>query len=986
MGNASRSRTHAGRSISGGLAARLVGLAAVVFALALVSAASAATYPSPPHDFAPVSGAQPLYSVASGANPRPLLVVTVTFSDETPPASLADATVKQRVFGPGFPNLADYYRANSFGKMFFTPAPETCDTAGDGVVRIVYGTRASFDAASGPAENRAILDAVNARGCVNFASFDRNGDGHVGADELALLEIDATARNCGQTTSITGSPTYNGKIFDRSMSDSASQANILTLAHEVGHQTLGTRDLYGFGAGSFDLYGPTCGAPDTTMFDFNAWQKTHLGWVTPTVVARDGYYDVPRADTNPAAFILYDPDRGTNDYFIVENREKHAGTYDQDATDSGLVIWRADDSQYNSASDTVRAIDIMRTDGATNPGCTSAGCYGGSTGDAWSRANPATPQDTMARTWRDGTPSNVAVRAICDAADTMRVYFDVRGPGVMVNTCHRAADTLHPGDPTTIDFPVLNTGEATDTFNFTVTGLPAGWTASTDTQTLGAGAGSVAHVQVTPPGDAATGGYAYSVRGTSTTDASISSNAPTSGTVVLDPTAIAYTGATSHPTGEPAGFLARITDPATGDSPVVGDPVTFLLSDGVHTLSATSPTDATGTAGTSPTLSVPAGTYTLTISVGRLTRHGPASTSTTYTVQRRPTTIVYTGDLTQDYHDTANLSSTLTDTITGAPLAGQTTSFSLGSQTTPAAAPTTPGGISGATIVIGQAAGPVPVGAAFAGDATYLPSSDSKTFAITREETTLTYTGDTGLIANGRTAHLSGVLREDGTVPIAGRSVTFTLGTGASAQSCPASTGATGQADCTISPVIQPLGPGTAAGAFAGDGFYLPSADSGNTVIYQPGGAFAIAASGVLATIPRQPLVVCPPGGSARQGVLDTPAAGLTAFAASCHTDPVTGTTTPAASVGTVVLLGGLLRITGIESACTAGPDGISCSSSVGSVNGRPIGTAAVTLRIAGSIVALNQTLSNGPGRPVRIAVHVVTPLEEITLAESYFD
>src|SRR4051794_12743862 len=366
-----------------------------------------------------------LYNAANAATPRPLLVIQTTFTDIATPAGLNDSATAARVFGPSFPNVGGYFSAVSFGKLTFTPAPETCGATNDGVVTINVGDSATFIALPDPALNRTVLDAVNALGCVDFAKYDVNGDGNLTDTEIAFLQIDATPRNCGATRSITPGASYNGKTIDagKGMSDSASATNILTLAHEVGHQTLDTRDLYGFGAGSFDLYGPTCGAPDTTMFEFNAWQKLHLGWLSPTVVSKDGYYTVPRADTSPAAFLLYDPDKGTNDYFMVENREPTAGTYDKDASDGGLVIWRADDAQYNSASVSVRPIDIVRPDGTTNPGWSGGTCYGGSNGDAWDPSDPASLQRTMSRTWRDGTASNVAVRAIPDKSSSMRVYF-----------------------------------------------------------------------------------------------------------------------------------------------------------------------------------------------------------------------------------------------------------------------------------------------------------------------------------------------------------------------------------------------------------------------------------------------------------------------------------------------------------------------------------------------------------------------------------
>jgi hypothetical protein len=123
------------------------------------------------------------------------------------------------------------------------------------------------------------------------------------------------------------------------------------------------------------------------------------------------------------------------------------------------------------------------------------------------------------------------------------------------------------------------------------------------------------------------------------------------------------------------------------------------------------------------------------------------------------------------------------------------------------------------------------------GGVSYLPAFDSKAFTITKEQTTLSYTGDT-VIANGGAATLSAVLLEDGTTPIAGRTVTFTLGT----QTCTGVTNATGKATCVINPVNQPLGPGTVSASFAGDAFYLPSSASANTIVFAflTSGAFVL--------------------------------------------------------------------------------------------------------------------------------------------------
>ncbi|HKD78233.1 MAG TPA: sialidase family protein [Candidatus Angelobacter sp.] len=194
----------------------------------------------------------------------------------------------------------------------------------------------------------------------------------------------------------------------------------------------------------------------------------------------------------------------------------------------------------------------------------------------------------------------------------------------------------------------------------------------------------------------------------------------------------------------------------------------------------------------------------------------------------RATAITYTGQTSEDFHDVAQLSAVLMDVSVSpaAPISGVTLTFSLGAQS--CSAQTDANGLAGCTILLNQVPGGYTVNTVFAGNGLLLASSASTPFTITREETTVSYTGDT-LIANGQTAHLSGVLLEDGTVPIAGRTIIFTLGT---TQTCSAVTDGTGTGQCLISPVAQPLGAGTVTVNFAGDQFYLPSSATANTLMF----------------------------------------------------------------------------------------------------------------------------------------------------------
>ncbi|MBV1852793.1 collagen-binding domain-containing protein [Catellatospora tritici] len=112
------------------------------------------------------------------------------------------------------------------------------------------------------------------------------------------------------------------------------------------------------------------------------------------------------------------------------------------------------------------------------------------------------------------------------------------------------------------------------------------------------------------------------------------------------------------------------------------------------------------------------------------------------------------------------------------------------------------------------------------GDAELIQSPFAATLNCVRA-TTLTVTGP-ATVANGFPATLSGTLQETGNGPISGKTITFTLGSGASAQSCTGTTDGTGAASCTIGTVAQPATatsvPVTAT--FAGDGTYLPSTAS----------------------------------------------------------------------------------------------------------------------------------------------------------------
>jgi hypothetical protein len=306
------------------------------------------------------------------------------------------------------------------------------------------------------------------------------------------------------------------------------------------------------------------------------------------------------------------------------------------------------------------------------------------------------------------------------------------------------------------------------------------------------------------------------------------------------PATLVYTGATSGDFNDKVTLSANLYDQADGPSvPIQGALVNLTLG----TQSCNNlVTNASGNVSCSITLNQAPGSYSVVASFAGNAQWSAVTTSTPFTINREDTALTYTGVLTQDYHDPALVSAHLFDPADGLPIAGKSLTFNLGvGDSCTSTAPTDAGGNASCTIIPTQPAGTVTLTTTFAGDTFYLPSSTSVSFVITREETTTTYTGPT-VIANAVPTTFSGVLKEDGTVPIAGRTLTIKLGSGVTQQTCVTGlTDGTGSASCSITP-NQPLGPGTVTAAFLGDAFYRPSSDTHATILFAflDRGAFVI--------------------------------------------------------------------------------------------------------------------------------------------------
>jgi streptogramin lyase len=208
--------------------------------------------------------------------------------------------------------------------------------------------------------------------------------------------------------------------------------------------------------------------------------------------------------------------------------------------------------------------------------------------------------------------------------------------------------------------------------------------------------------------------------------------------------------------------------------------------------------------------------------IGRLTpgTAGPA-----------PTALTYTGATTGGANNPATVSAILVDSTTTppTPLSGRSVAFTLNGAET-CTGTTDALGRATCHLTPGEASGTYRLVASFAGSGQLAASSTSTSFAITVRGSQLALVARPH-IANGSKVSLIAVLT-DGTRPIAGRTVTLGLGTGATAQQCTGTTNSGGSATCTIAVVNQPRGKGLLFATFAGDGFYAPSSASATVIVF----------------------------------------------------------------------------------------------------------------------------------------------------------
>lgn len=193
------------------------------------------------------------------------------------------------------------------------------------------------------------------KGSVDLWQFDDDANGVVTRDELCILFIANESGPGAAGVRFPGPVRPPGFLYTVDIGLDAGvqwQSGFDIKAHEMSH-LLGAWDLYGNTGGQSTLLtvmGTSSGNPDSLQtFHMDPFHKLQFGWYNANESAiqflgSGGVTTLHAASTGNAdpPLILYDPSRGTSEFFMVEYRTRSwpgGTTYERELPGDGVVIW-----------------------------------------------------------------------------------------------------------------------------------------------------------------------------------------------------------------------------------------------------------------------------------------------------------------------------------------------------------------------------------------------------------------------------------------------------------------------------------------------------------------------------------------------------------------------------------------------------------------------------------------------------------------------
>ena len=428
--------------------------------------------------------------------------------------------VRDRLFNAD-PSVAGYFRENSYNRFFLV----------DGGVKGPYLKQ--YDEATYRARPNCFeemqLEALQKADSDNFdfALYDRNGDGSVTPNELVTIVVlyqnESLHASSGFVRTISNYVTNDGVTLVNTdfphvyLQDFNQPHQIGLISHELAHIYIQAGDMYEDAGTDPSAPGPfSLMDQHNTHPDLDPWHKLHHGqWFNSHVINQDGYELVTQVEQQPSIYKLADPSSHLGEYFLVENRQ-HTG-YDSGLPDTGLAIWHINDNAADPYRDGVMIESASGTSNYTTYMFDGAGSLWGK--DWWWGSIGSNSR------WLDASDSHIGVWAIPPSGSDMLVYFDVPGPGILVDIQPMEA-LVFTGQSLSFPVRLVNTGSSPDTFTLT-SSLPGGWgTWSQNPVTLTSYQERIVSLSVHPPAGAPTGQVWFSVTATSNTQVGVTTTHP----------------------------------------------------------------------------------------------------------------------------------------------------------------------------------------------------------------------------------------------------------------------------------------------------------------------------------------------------------------------------------------------------------------------------------------------------------------------------
>lgn len=414
--------------------------------------------------------------------------------------------VRERLFGEA-PSVAGYFLENSFGNYYMV------DAGVRGPYLKQYDEYYYRNYVPDPF-NTMLLEALQRvdQDNFDFSLYDRDGNGIVTSKELVTLVALYQDTEDGFVRSIPDYNTDDGVLLNNSsfphvyLPDFQTAEQIGLIAHEQAHVLINAGDMY---ETSWD---PTAPGPYSLMDQhFNhshldPYHKLHTGsWFESIPVDVDGYVIVHAVEEQPDIYKLSDPSH-PGEYFLVENRQKIG--YDAGLPDSGLAIWHINENEADVFRDGVM---IEPACGPTNPIQWGNYLYDGA-GSPWGLDFWRGSSGSNSR-WVNGTDSKIGVWAIPPTSDSMWVFLDRPGSGILVDILPNELP-VGAGIGSTVQIRLVNTGPSPDTFTLS-SSLPGSWLQwSQNPVTLNSYEERFISVKVTPPASTPAGLVDYSITAT----------------------------------------------------------------------------------------------------------------------------------------------------------------------------------------------------------------------------------------------------------------------------------------------------------------------------------------------------------------------------------------------------------------------------------------------------------------------------------------